>query len=46
MDFVVAAENRFGMKLQDFSLEGELGLRIHKFRSDGGGEFISKKFKD
>ena len=46
VEFVIAAENRFGIKIKDFKLEGELGVRLQKFRSDGGGEFVSKKFQE
>ena len=44
VDFVIMAENQFGVKIQDFELEGELGLKLKKLRSDGGGEYISKRF--
>ena len=44
VDFVILSENKFGIKVQDFELEGELGLKLKKFRSDGGGEYISKRF--
>ena len=44
VDFVIMSENKFGVKVQDFELEGELGLKLKKFRSDGGGEYISNRF--
>ena len=44
VDFVISAENKFGIEMQDFELEGELGLKLKKFRSDGGGKYISKRF--
>ena len=40
------SENKFGVEMQDFQLEGELGLKLNKFRSDGGGEYISTRFLD
>jgi transposase InsO family protein len=46
MDFVLLAENKFGVKMRDFSLEGELGLKLKKVRTDGGGEYISNNFKE
>ena len=44
VDYVIMSENKFGIKINDFELEGELGLKLKKFRSDGGGEYISKRF--
>ena len=44
VDFALAAENKFGVKMKNFQFEGELGLKITKFRSDGGGEYVSKRF--
>ena len=44
VDFALAAENKFGMRMKNFQFEGELGLKITKFRSDCGGEYVSKRF--
>ena len=44
VDFVIMSENKFGIEIQNFELEGELGLKLKKFRSDGGGEYISSRF--
>ena len=44
MEFVAMAENGLGVKMQNFRLEGELGVSLKKFRSDGGGEYVSKRF--
>ena len=44
VDFALLAENKFGLKMQNFQLEGELGLNIKQFRSDNGGEYVSRRF--
>ena len=46
VEYVVQCENTFGVKLGDFELDGEMGVSLQKFRSDGGGEFVSNKFID
>ena len=44
VDFVIMSENKFGVEIQNFELEGELGVKLKKFRSDGGGEYVSSRF--